>query len=144
MIKRLSIVTIALLMAIVMARAATFTGCVLDENQVPMPYVNVLLINSVDSTFVQGTVTGEDGAFSITGELETGILKFSSVGYKTLCIDVTPGDMGSIVMEPDAAVLDEVVVKGYRPVHKLGKEGLLTTIEGSILSQLGTSIGNGR
>ena len=139
MIKRLSIVTIALLMAIVMARAATFTGCVLDENQVPMPYVNVLLINSVDSTFVQGTVTGEDGAFSITGELETGILKFSSVGYKTLCIDVTPGDMGSIVMEPDAAVLDEVVVKGYRPVHKLGKEGLLTTIEGSILSQLGTA-----
>ena len=73
MIKRLSIATISLLMAIAMARAATFTGCVLDENQVPMPYVNVLLLNSADSTFVQGSVTGEDGVFSIAGELDTGI-----------------------------------------------------------------------
>ena len=135
MIERTIIIIVELIAALT-AVAGTVTGRVLDENQVPMPYVNVLLLNSADSSFVQGTVTGEDGAFSIAGELETGILRISSVGYKTLCIDVTPGDVGSIVIEPDAAMLDEVVVKGYRPVHKLGKEGLLTTIEGSILSQL--------
>ena len=138
MIGRTIIIIVELIVALT-AVAGTVTGCVLDENQVPMPYVNVLLLNSADSTFVQGTVTGEDGAFSIVGEVETGILKISSVGYKTLYIDVVPGNVGSNVMEPGAAILGEVVVKGHRPVHKLGKEGLLTTIEGSILSQLGTA-----
>ena len=139
MIERTIIFIVELFIAALTAVAGTITGRVLDENHVPMPYVNVLLLNSADSTFIQGSVTGEDGAFSIAGELETGILKISSVGYKTLCIDVTPGNVGSIVMEPDAAMLDDVVVKGYRPVHKLGTEGLLTTIEGSILCQLGTA-----
>ena len=138
MIERTIIIIVELIAALT-AVAGTVTGRVLDENQVPMPYVNVLLLNGADSTYVQGTVTGEDGAFAIAGEVETGILKISSVGYKTRCIDVTPSNVGTIVMEPDAAMLDEVVVKGYRPVHKLGKEGLLTTIEGSILSQLGTA-----
>ena len=138
MIERTIIIIVELIVALT-AVAGTVTGCVLDENRVPMPYANVLLLNSADSTYVQGTVTGEDGAFSIVGEVETGILKISSVGYKTLYIDVVPGNVGSIVMEPDAAILGEVVVKGHRPVHKLGKEGLLTTIEGSILSQLGTA-----
>ncbi len=139
MIERTIIFIVELFIAALTAVAGTITGRVLDENHVPMPYVNVLLLNSADSTFIQGSVTGEDGAFSIAGELESGILKISSVGYKTLCIDVTPGNVGSIVMEPDAAMLDDVVVKGYRPVHKLGTEGLLTTIEGSILCQLGTA-----
>ena len=138
MIGRTIIIIVELIVALT-AVAGTVTGCVLDENRVPMPYANVLLLNSADSTYVQGTVTGEDGAFSIVGEVETGILKISSVGYKTLYIDVVPGNVGSLVMEPDAAILGEVVVKGHRPVHKLGKEGLLTTIEGSILSQLGTA-----
>jgi hypothetical protein len=139
MIERTIIFIVELFIAALTAVAGTITGRVLDENHVPMPYVNVLLLNSADSTFIQGSVTGEDGVFSIAGELETGILKIPSVGYKTLCIDVTPGNVGSIVMEPDAAMLDDVVVKGYRPVHKLGTEGLLTTIEGSILCQLGTA-----
>ena len=139
MIEKLIITLIALLMSIATAIAATFTGRILDEKQAPFPYVNVVLLDGADSTFVQGTVTGDDGTFSITGALETGILKISSVGYKTRFIDVTPGNVGTITMEPDAAMLDEVVVKGRRPVHKLGKEGLLTTIDGSILSQLGTA-----
>ena len=106
MIERTIIIILALIVTLT-AAAGTVTGCVLDENQVPMPYANVLLLNSADSTYVQGTVTGEDGAFSITGELETGILKISSVGYKTLYIDVVPGNVGSIVMEPDATILGE-------------------------------------
>lgn len=139
MIEKLMITLIALLMTIASATAATFTGIVLDENQAPMPYVNVVLLDGADSTFVQGSITGDDGAFCITGALETGILKISSVGYKTSFINVTPGNVGAITMEPDAAMLDEVVVKGQRPVHKLGKEGLLTMVDSSILSQLGTA-----
>ena len=66
-------------------------------------------------------------------------MRITSVGYKTRLIDVTSENAGDIYMEPDANMLDEVVVKGHRPVHKLGKEGLITTVDGSILSQLGTA-----
>ena len=42
-------------------------------------------------------------------------------------------------MQPDAALLGEVVVQGQRPAHKLGREGLITSVDGTILSRLGTA-----
>ena len=45
MIERTIIIIVELIVALT-AVAGTVTGCVLDENQVPMPYVNVLLLNS--------------------------------------------------------------------------------------------------
>ena len=121
------------------ATATPITGRVLDEKQEPMAYANVVLLNRVDSTFVQGTVTAYDGSFVLNIEGVDGIIKVSSVGYTTRCVNVHSGNVGDIVMEPDVAMLGEVLVQGQCPAHKLGKEGLLTTVEGSILSKLGTA-----
>ena len=119
--------------------ASTITGRVLDEKRLPLAYANVVLLNPADSTFVQGTLSADDGTFAVSTNRPVGILKISSVGYKTRFLDVTTENIGDIVMGPDATLLDEVVVKGHRPAHKLGKEGLLTMVDGSILSQLGTA-----
>ena len=119
--------------------ADTITGRVLDENQVPMPYANVVLMNRADSAFVQGIVTGEDGTFALTSDCNDCLLKISCVGYASRWVETRTAGVGDIVMQPDAALLGEVVVEGERPVHKLGSEGLLTSVEGSILSKLGTA-----
>lgn len=119
--------------------AGTITGRVLDENQVPMPYANVVLMNRVDSAFVQGIVTGEDGTFALTSDCNDCLLKISCVGYATRWVEARAASVGDIVMQPGAALLGEVVVKGERPAHKLGREGLLTSVEGTILSKLGTA-----
>lgn len=138
MIERLIIILFALLVELI-ASATTITGRLLDEKQMPLTYANVVLLNHADSTFIQGTVSDDNGRFTITTDCCGGILKISSVGYITMLIDAQPGNVGDIVMEPDATLLGEVVVQGQRPVHKLGKEGLLTTIDGTILGKLGTA-----
>ncbi len=138
MIQRL--ITVILTIIVVLAAVAdTITGRVVDENQVPMPYANVVLMNRADSAFVQGTTTSEDGTFALTTDCNDCLLKISSVGYVTCWLETREAGVGDIVMHPDAALLGEVVVEGERPVHKLGSEGLLTSVEGTILSKLGTA-----
>ena len=138
MIEKLIIILVALLVELT-ATATTFTGRVLDENQKHLAYANVVLLNRADSTFIQGTVTDDNGLFAIITDHDDGILKISSVGYAARFIDARPGNVGDITMEPDVTLLGEVVVQGQRPVHKLGKEGLLTTIDGTILCKMGTA-----
>ena len=138
MIQRLISIILTIIVAIA-AIAGTITGRVLDENQVPMPYANVVLMNRIDSAFVQGTVTGEDGTLALTSECNDFLLKISCVGYATRWVEARAASVGDIVMQPGAALLGEVVVKGERPAHKLGREGLLTSVEGTILSKLGTA-----
>lgn len=138
MIQRLITVILTILVAL-LAVAGTITGRVVDENQVPLPYANVVLMNRADSAFVQGTTTGEDGTFALTTDCDDCLLKISSVGYATCWLETREAGVGDIVMQPDAALLGEVVVQGERPAHKLGREGLLTSVDGTILSKLGTA-----
>ena len=41
--------------------AQTVSGKLIDENSQPLPYANVVLLSLPDSTFVTGTISGEDG-----------------------------------------------------------------------------------
>lgn len=61
-------------------------GKVVDGDGKALPYVNVVLLNALDSTFIKGTTSGENGEFSFNSIESNGILKFSSVGYQTLFI----------------------------------------------------------
>ncbi len=45
--------------------AQTVSGKLIDENKQPLPYANIVLLTLPDSTFVTGTVTAEDGTFSL-------------------------------------------------------------------------------
>jgi hypothetical protein len=62
------------LLALLWAAAATarnITGRVTDEHQQPLQYVNVVALNTADSTFVQGAVTDADGRFTLAvGDLQ--------------------------------------------------------------------------
>lgn len=41
------------------------TGRIVDEQSLPIPFVNVLLLNRADSAFIVGAVTKDDGTFTI-------------------------------------------------------------------------------
>ena len=56
-------------------------GRVIDEHSQPMPYVNIVLLNHTDSTFIQGVVSKDDGTFIIPTKHQDDLLKVSSVGY---------------------------------------------------------------
>ena len=127
------------LMAVLTVSAATFTGKVVDETGEPVPFANVVLLNGVDSTFVTGAMTRDDGHFSLTGAAARPVIKVSYLGYKALLVDVVGADLGTITLEPEATMLGEVVVKGERPEFKLTGEGLKTDVENTLLSKVGTA-----
>ena len=127
------------LMAVLTASAATFTGTVVDETGNPIPFANAVLLNATDSAFVAGTMTDDNGHFSLSGNAARPIIKLSYLGYKTQLMDAVKADLGVITMVPEATQLGEVVVKGERPAFKITPEGLKTDVENTLLSKVGTA-----
>lgn len=120
--------------------AQTVSGRLVDEESRPMAFANVVILSPEDSSYVAGTVSCEDGTFSLNNSSgQERLLRVSSVGYVTIYKRCSGGDIGVIGMKTDENVLGEVVVKSQLPVTRLGDEGLVTNVEGSVLSRMGTA-----
>ena len=116
--KRIVLLSMICLVAVT-STAQSISGCVIDEQAQPMPFANVVLVNRADSAFIAGTVTKDDGTFSISTDIQDGLLNVTSVGYTTKYLDARTGNVGDIQMQPDTKELGEVVVKGERPQYKM-------------------------
>ena len=117
----------------------SITGRIIDEQSQPMPFVNVVLLNRSDSVFILGAVTKDDGTFNISTDKQDGLLKITSVGYRTTFLDARTGDMGDIQIMPITQELGEVVVKGERPQYKMTTGGMTIDIQNSLLKDVGTA-----
>ena len=84
----------------------------------PLAFVNVVLLSRQDSSLVKGTMTREDGTFTIEPSGSGGIVKFSFIGYQTVYRDCNDREMGTIRMKMDATELSGVIVKGQRTTVK--------------------------
>ena len=111
-------------------------GRVIDEKGEPMPFVNVVLLSLPDSAFIQGAMTDEQGVFKIVTDVNNGLFKITSIGYKTLYI--MAGQNLTIQMEEDTQLLQEVVVKSQLPKTHVKGDAMRTTVAGTILEKAGT------
>lgn len=118
--------------------AQTVSGKLVDETGQPLPFANVVLLSLPDSAFVSGTISGEDGAFSLQTTGENQMVKISSIGYKTVCKPVSPENIGIVQLVSDAQMLEEVVVKADLPVTRIKGDAMVTMVQGSILEKAGT------
>ena len=132
------IITALCLSAMTPMMAQNIIGKVMDAKGEPLAFANVVLLNRTDSAFVKGAVSGEDGSFVIDSSCNGGIIKVTSVGYKTICMDCTGENIGIIKMEEDSKMLGEVVVKSSLPKTILKNGGMTTTVVGSVLEKAGT------
>lgn len=121
------------------ASAQTIGGKITDEQNQPVEFANVVLLSQQDSSFVQGTISREDGSFqmAITAR-QPYILKVSSVGYQTFYRNVHTGENSNIILNSDAVMLGETVITAQRPAYQIKDGSLITRIENSILSKAGT------
>lgn len=135
-----SVICLTLLMFVnIIASAQTITGKVTDEQQQPIEFANIVLLSPVDSSFIQGVVSHEDGSFQIAATtLHTYIMKVSSVGYQTVCHNVQAGEAVGIILPSDAVMLGETVITAKRPDYQIKDGSLITRIENSVLSKAGT------
>ena len=98
------------LLSICQVMAQGIKGKIVDETSKPVSFANVVLLNRQDSSFIKGTISGEDGGFVIGSSCVNGIIKVSSVGYKTTFKDYKGEDV-TVVLAEISKMLGEVVVK---------------------------------
>ena len=93
-------------------------GTVTDENNDPLPGVNVMIKGSDE-----GVITGIDGTYRIPLDDSNAELVFSFIGMNPVDIPVASKDAIDVKMEEDISQLSEVVVVGYTsPQESIDKE----------------------
>lgn len=118
--------------------AQTVSGKLVDEENKPMPYANVVLLSLPDSAFVTGTISGEDGTFSLNATHTHQIIRISSIGYATIYRPINPADIGVVQLTADTHQLGAVTVKADLPKMRLKGDAMVTTVAGSVLEKSGT------
>ena len=132
-------------LAALLAQDATVSGQVVDK-QGPLPFVTVSLRLTADSTLVAGSVSTDDGRFTITG-IPTGNygLIFTFVGYQTQKLPLLVGDlnrvfdMGKIVLAEDSKQLSDVIISAEKETVSAGLDKKVFNLADNT-SQLGGSV----
>ena len=132
------ILLLGLVLQVIIVDAQSVSGSLVDEKGNPVSFANVVLLSSKDSSFVQGTISNEQGIFSIDQTSGNNILRISCLGFIPMTKAYAQFPV-TIVMHEDVNLLGEVVVKGNRPSYKLTAEGLQTHVQGTVLSKMGTA-----
>ena len=119
--------------------AQVLTGKVVGADKEPLPFANVVLLK--DSTFVNGVITDDSGLFIFDQPYTSANkIKISIAGYEDYIAMIAPtGDFGTIMLKESSVMLDEVVVRANLPTTRLKGNAMVTNVENSVLSRLGTA-----
>lgn len=101
---------------------STVSGKVTDINDEPLIGAAVMVENTD-----RGTITDIDGTFTVEAS-QGDVLLVSYIGFATAKLTVGEGADYVIVMQEDAATLDEVVVVGYGQQRKVNLTGAVETV----------------
>ncbi|MGO5406989.1 outer membrane beta-barrel protein [Phocaeicola vulgatus] len=117
----------------------TVAGKIVDESNQPIEFANIVCLSLPDSTFIYGTISDQDGKFTIPENSSKGILRISSVGYATTYKECKDRNIGTILLHSDTQLLGEVVVKGNLPVTRMKGDALVTSVQNSVLAKAGSA-----
>jgi outer membrane receptor protein involved in Fe transport len=117
------------------------SGVLLDEKKQPLPFATVKVRKALDSTFVKGIATTNDGVFLVENlPANNYILSVSIIGYQNtdvlFKIDERNEEvkLSPIEMKVDSKLLNEVVVKSQRQLIEQKVDRLVFNVEGSGLA----------
>ena len=108
-----------------------------------LPYVNVAVLDSIDSTFVKGGISNMDGRFELT-EVPPGafLLRVSAIGYENYVHPFRVSnntDLGVLRIQPGMISLGEVTVSAERPIYAMDGEKLVYNVSEDPSIQTGTT-----
>ena len=93
------------------------TGKVLESNtNIPVEYATIAILDSDSKKAITGTITKEDGSFSLTTEASNFYIEISFIGYETKTIsDFNLAnriiDLQTLFLYPVLTGLDEVIIR---------------------------------
>ena len=120
------------------------SGIISDANNLGIPFANVLLLRSNDSTLVKGAITSEDGTFAIENvTIDDYFVQSSVIGYQTAqsnTFDLSTNYKVETLILIEGESLDEVVVRASKPLFTQKVDRLVINVEASIVSAGGTAL----
>lgn len=120
--QRSMITLLALILSVSLYAQKELKGTVVDEADMPLIGATV----AVEGT-TGGTITDIDGNFTIKVK-KGAVIKFSYVGYKDRKLTYQGQNSVTVKLEPDAKVIDEVVVVGYSSMKKTDLTGSIASV----------------
>ena len=124
--KNLIMTMLSLIGMAVSMQAQTLSGKLVDEKNAPLAYANIVL-QQVDSTFVNGKTSDEKGDFRIEAPRPGSyLLVISSVGHHSQIIRLNDldkrRDLGTIIMTEASELLGEVSVVANSTIQKADRQ----------------------
>lgn len=104
---------------------AQVSGKVTDsQTGSPLPYATISLFSKSDSLLVDGTISDDNGGFSIDAKPGSYFAKIEFLAYEHSFVDKielkkAPIDIGNIALAPEATQLNEVVVQAEKSTMQM-------------------------
>jgi TonB-dependent starch-binding outer membrane protein SusC len=105
-------------------QSKSITGTITDDQGQPLPGVTIVIPNTTI-----GTVSGNDGTFTLKVPYDTEALSFSFVGFKTQEVQLENRTSLNIQMEQDVIGLDEIIAVGYGTMKRSDLTGSVQRVE---------------
>lgn len=136
---RLTLLAVFCVVGISFSQTFEISGKVINTSNEVIPFANILLLNSTDSTFVQGASADENGRFSLKEVAPNLYLLQASYvgrGSQPLALDIR-GDvkLGALIIPLESQNLEEVVVTAKRPTVQRLSDRLIFRVENTVVSQ---------
>ena len=114
----------------------SISGRILDDKKQPIPFANVLILNTKDSSFVKGNVADLEGNFMIPEvKSNTYLLNITAIGFQKLHqkIEVLNKDLKleNLILTPDNQTLKEVQVTAKKPLIERIGDKMIMNVEAS-------------
>ncbi|WP_234567315.1 SusC/RagA family TonB-linked outer membrane protein [Rhodohalobacter sp. 614A] len=117
------------------AQQRTIRGTVSSaETGETLPGVNIVIKGTLS-----GTATDMDGNFSLNVSDPNAILVFSSVGYKSLEVEVGSSEVLDVTLEEDIGSLEELIVVGYGTQRRVEVTSAISSVPADEIAQQTTT-----
>lgn len=120
---------LAVLLSIMGAAAQTVKGKVLDDTKNPLIGVSVLIKGTQT-----GTISDENGLFTLTGVNKNSVLIFSYIGFQKAEKTVGESKMLTVVMQENDKQLDEILVIGYGSSKRKDLTGAIASVDSKAIN----------
>ncbi len=122
----------------------TVSGVITESGGEAVPFINVLLLQSNDSTFVKGTITLDNGTYQLEN-IKSGkyIIMGSMVGYQSAYsqpFELNADYQVDTLILSEGETLDEVVVEATKPLYQQKVDRMVINVESSIVSAGGSAL----
>ncbi|MFU2094964.1 carboxypeptidase-like regulatory domain-containing protein, partial [Ornithobacterium rhinotracheale] len=130
-----------MLSTIVFSQTITYKGKIIDEQQIPVPYADILAIDE-NNNIIEGTITDNNGDFNLEVEDKKPVdrIEISFVGLETQTIKPKTFELGTIILKEGGTTLKEFVVVARKKMIDQKVDRLVFNVENSVSSSNGNAL----